>query len=200
MTTPTDAALRAAFTTANGTADNVEIDINVGAGPITLTGGELFYTGGGGNFALTVKGNGVTINQTTAGARVFHSHTNGLLTLDGMTISGGNITSTSGAGGAVLTDSGPLTITNSTVSNNTSISTGTAVDDGADTIRVGPAISGTFSATNLTMTGNTITGQGGSDNLGHIDSGTTRSPARTSRTTRAWPPPAAPMTSSTRAP
>ena len=53
VTTPTDAALRAAFTTANATADNVEIDINVGAGPIKLTAGELLYNGGGGNFALT---------------------------------------------------------------------------------------------------------------------------------------------------
>ena len=172
VTTPTDAALRAAFTTANGTADDVEIDINVGAGPINLSAGELLYNGGGGNFALTVKGNGVTINQGTVGARVFDSTSTGLLTLDGMTITGGNVSSPSGAGGAV--DAlGAITITNSTVSNNTAVSTATGGNNGADIFRVGAGTTGAFNATNLTLTSNMVTGTGASPNRGLIDTGVT---------------------------
>src|ERR1700676_58662 len=86
---PTEAGWAAAFTTANTTPDDVEIDVVGGSGvTATLTAGPLVYLGGvGGTNALTMKGGGVTINQTTVNAPVFISISSGLLTLDGMTIS-----------------------------------------------------------------------------------------------------------------
>ena len=144
VTSPTDAALRAAFTTANATADDVEIDINVGSATITLTGGELSYTGGSGsNHALTVKGNGATIDQTTVGARVLHSTSSNTnpLTLDGMTITGGN-----GTAGPAVFDTHGLVISNSTVSGNTS---------SVDIIATG---TNPTTITNSTISNNTVTG------------------------------------------
>jgi hypothetical protein len=172
-TTPVPGActLRDAFAAANGVNAPETITISV-AGPINLTQGELLYNGGGGNNALIVNGNGATVNQATGGARVFNSTTTGLLTLNAMTITGGNVSSADGAGGAV--DSiGPLTITNSTVSHNSSASTGTGLNNGADIFRTGASTTGTFNATNVTIDSNTITGTGASSNRGIVDAGTT---------------------------
>ena len=172
-TTPVPGActLRDAFAAANGVNAPQTINITV-PGPINLTQGELLYNGGGGNNALIVNGNVVPVNQATGGARVFNSTSTGLLTLNGMTITGGNVSSADGAGGAV--DSiGPLTITNSTVSHNSSASTGTGLNNGADILRSGATTTGTFNATNVTIDSNTITGTGASSNRGIVDAGTT---------------------------
>lgn len=55
---PTEAGLQAAFTTANATPDDVEIDVVGGSGvTVPLTTGPLVYFGGGGGTnALTLKG------------------------------------------------------------------------------------------------------------------------------------------------
>jgi hypothetical protein len=123
VTTATDAALRAAFTTANATNDDVVIEISVGSATIDLTGGVLAYTGGtGGTHALTIEGNGATIDQTTPGAAVVSSNSTSAIpfTLDGITITGGNTNASTTAAVRANGSPGSLTITNSTVTGNTS--------------------------------------------------------------------------------
>jgi hypothetical protein len=152
VTTPTDAALRAAFTTANATNDDVEIDISVGSATISLTGGELDYTGGvGGAHSLTVKGNGATIDQTTPSSLVIKAAPGqGLLTLDGMTISGGS-------GVRALFSTGPFTVSNSTLTGNT------VTDDVVEGNKLTTIM-------NTTVTHNTVTATGGGFCDGIIDS------------------------------
>lgn len=168
-TTPVPLActLRDAFAAANGVNAPETISITV-PGPINLSQGELLYNGGGGNNALIVNGNGVTVNQASGTARVFNSTTTGLLTLNGMTISGGNLNGANALGAAVDT-LGPLTITNSRVTGNTAVSTGVT---GSDIVRV-VAGNGTFILTNSTVDTNTDSASGTSSALGIIDSGTT---------------------------
>jgi hypothetical protein len=111
--------LRAAVTTANSTADDVEIDIAADLGTITLASALPVYTGDGANHSLTVKGNGVTI-AGASGANVFGTTVGyaGAETFDSLTINGGAIAvSTSGHS--------PITLTNSTLSGGS--------EDGIDT-------------------------------------------------------------------
>jgi hypothetical protein len=172
VTTPTE--LYSAITTANGTADDVLI--NLAPGTYALGSGPLVYTGGvGGAHTLTVEGNGATIDQQTAGAEVFHSTSaNAIsLTLDHLTIEGG---SAPASGGAVFAASG-LTITNSTVTNNSGAfdildSTGATTTLTNDTVSnnvvtatvtcEGIVDTDTTVATNSQFTANTCTGGTGS--------------------------------------
>ena len=158
VTTASDAAIRAAFTTANATNDDVVIELQVGSATIDLTGGVLTYTGGtGGAHTLTVEGNGATIDQQTAGAGVFDSTSSNAtgLTLDGLTITGGTA---SGHGGAALLNQN-LVITNSTVTGNT------GAFDIIDARNV--------TLTNDTFTNNSITATGATACDGIIDTDVT---------------------------
>jgi hypothetical protein len=161
VTNNSDAAangLRAQIIVANATADNVQIDVQAGLGTITLTTGELLYTGGvGGTHALTINGNGVTVNQTTVGARVFHSTSTGLITLNGMTISGGNLTAAPAPGAAVLTASA-LTMNNDTVRNNTATSAVVGVSNESSIIAAGSSPFFPATLSNVTVDTNTTTG------------------------------------------
>ena len=118
VTSPTDAALRSAFTTASATNDDVTIDIEVGAATIPLTAGELVYTGDGLNHALTINGNGATINQTTAGQRVLFDTSQGALTVDHATVSGGQLTDATMPVGGGIEAAGSVTLTSSIVTHN----------------------------------------------------------------------------------
>jgi hypothetical protein len=163
---PTEAGLQAAFTTANATPDDVEIDVIGGSGvTASLASGPLVYLGGvGGTHALTMKGGGVTIDQTSANAPVFISISSGLLTLDGMTITGGNLTNTLVAGAAVFSPIGPLTLTNATVRNNTDVSNGAP----ASILQAGlfgPNAT-PLTLTNVTVDSNSTTTSGGADDFG----------------------------------
>lgn len=138
----------------------MEIDINVGAATIPLNGGELQYTGGiGGAHTLTVKGNGATVNQTTVGARVFGSTSTNTspLALDGMTITGGNVTGATQ--GAAVRSSRGLTIANSTVTLNTA---------GTDIIHANNT-----TITNSTIANNTVTATGAQSCDGILDTAVT---------------------------
>jgi hypothetical protein len=150
VSSPTDTALRAAFTAANATDDDVVIAINVGTTTISLTGGALVYTGGGGagNHGLTIQGHGVTINQMTPDSRVVQDQSGGPLTIDRTTISGGRVTDPGmpGAGG-VLTN-GNLTLTNSTITSN-AVSIGVSGQSSLG--------GGVFAQGDVVMVGSTIT-------------------------------------------
>jgi hypothetical protein len=165
VSTNTDAALRAAFTTASALAGPQTICINSGVGTITLAGTELIYnavvTPG-----LTLQGNGATISGNNAsrvlnvgstltlddvtltgtntaagfGGAVFAG---GNATLIDTTITGGTVTVAGGTGGIFA--NGSLTLTNSTISNNT----------------VTDAVSGSggaFANGNVTLTNSSISG------------------------------------------
>jgi hypothetical protein len=197
---PTEAGLQAAFATANATPDDVEIDVIGGSGvTASLSLGPLVYFGGvGGTHALTMKGGGVTIDQTTVDAPVFVSISSGLLTLDGMTITGGNLTNAPIAGAAVFAPVSPLTLTNATVRNNTDVSNGApasilqaglfgggatpltltnvTVDSNSTTTSLGAADFGIAAASSVTVTNsrvtnNTDTSTAGSPAGGTIDAG-----------------------------
>jgi len=145
VTTNTDAALRAAFTTANTAASGPStICIDSGLGTITLLGGtELAYTQAT-TPGLTVLGNGITISGNNA-SRVIDNNTPGPLTLNGVTITGGNAPV---AGGGVFS-LGVVTLTNSTISGNTAATGG------------GGVAAGTVTLTNSTISGNTASAGGG---------------------------------------
>jgi hypothetical protein len=170
---PTEAGLVAAFNTANTTDDDVEIDVIGGAGvTVNLTTTPffpfpgLFYNGGGGvgGHSLTFKGGGVTVNQTLANSGVFVSAGPGSLTLDGVTITGGNYTSSVFSGAAVFTINGPLILSNATVRNNTDI---TGVGQAA-IIEAGQLFSEPVTLTNVTVDSNTATASGGAADFGIV--------------------------------
>ncbi len=144
VTTATDAALRAAFTTANGLAGPQTICIDSGLGPITLTGGVLTYNNGAnGTPALTLEGNGATINANNASGVIVISQ-NGPLTLDKVTITGGHA-----ANGGGVNANGAVTVSNSTISGNSATGNGGGIDAGPVTV------------SNSTISGNSATGNGG---------------------------------------
>ena len=171
VTTNTDAALRAAFTTANTAASGPStICIDSGLGTITLGGTELAYTQAT-SPGLTVQGNGITISGNNA-SRVIHNKTAGPLTLNGVTITGGN--NGGGNGGGVFAV-GSVTLTNSTISGNTAASGGGGVFAGGSVTLTNSTISdnhaggsgggmladGNVTLTNSTISGNTTTSGGG---------------------------------------
>jgi hypothetical protein len=168
VTTNTDAALRAAFTTASGLAGPQTICIDSGLGTITLGGTELAYSAAT-TPGLTLKGNGVTISGNHT-SRILNVGAN--FTLESTTILDGTTAASSGAvfvnGNITLTDSivsgsttsaiggvggvfanGTATLTNSTISDNTSIGDG------------GLFANGTVSLTNSTVSGNHAGSHGG---------------------------------------
>jgi len=137
VTTNTDAALRAAFTTANGLAGPQTICIDSGLGPITLGGTELVYNAAT-TPALTLQGNGVTISGANT-SRILNVAAP--LILDGVNVTDGS--SPTGFGGAVFAG-GTITMIDSTVSGNTTSSAG--------------GVGGVFAAGSATLTNSAITG------------------------------------------
>jgi hypothetical protein len=166
--------LRDAITTANTTADDVEIDVAAGLSPITLSTGLPDYTGDGGTRSLTVKGNGVTINN--AGIQAFSSSSSGTLSIDSVTISGGpgdaiTITSANGAlnlsnstltgiGNTAIDMDGKATVTNSTITGSSGVGLDTSGDvtmtdsTVSDNTSVGLEAGGTATVTGSTISGN----------------------------------------------
>jgi hypothetical protein len=126
---------------------------------ITLTTGELLI-----NKSLTINGPGasqVTVSGNNA-SRVFFIETGNTVTLDGLTVSDGNGLGAypSGSGGAGIFNGdgggifneGALTVTNSTVSGNSSDANGGGIRS---------AFSGTLTLTNCTVSDNSALGNGG---------------------------------------
>ena len=106
-------SLRAAFVAADAALGAQTICVNTTVvGPIVLTSGALTYATNPG--ALTLQGNGITISGNL-NDRVINDTAGGSLTLDHVTIKDGKV---AGNGGGVQA-SGPVTVTNSTISDNT---------------------------------------------------------------------------------
>ena len=174
VTTSSDAALRAAFTTANTAASGPStICIDSGLAPITLTGGELAYTQAT-SPGLTLLGNGITISGNNL-SRVINSNTAGPLTLNGVTITGGNTAGTFGGG---VSAGGSVTLTNSTISGNTAGTFGGGVSASGSVTLTNSTISGNHAAANVgggvsasgsvTLTNSTISGNTAANNGGGV--------------------------------
>jgi Right handed beta helix region len=138
-------SLRQAFIDASsgGVDQNNDVQIIVPApvGQINLSS-QLLYDGGAtGAQPLTLSGGGNTVHQTVAN-RVIADVSTGLLTVSGLTITGGQDN-----GGGVNT-SGSLTITNVQISGNSGVTGGVLVG-------------GSLTMTNSTISGNTSSNAGG---------------------------------------
>jgi CSLREA domain-containing protein len=137
-----------------GTADAVELPIGHYTLTIPATGPDDNSSGDLEPGTITVQsapGATVTIDGNNTNRIFFASD----LTLDGLTLTGGNASDpdplTGFNGGAIFTTSGgSLTITDSTISGNSTDSAGGGI-----------AANGPTSLTNVTISGNTTTGQGG---------------------------------------
>ena len=161
--TSTSCSLRDAFAAADAIAGPVEIDITAGLGTINLfpVAGPFTYNAAT-NPSLTVEGNGATI--TGSGNQIIDDTTSGPLTVDQVTIPG------SGGGPlGALAAAGPVTVTNSTFTSDTTDGSGGAILGGSSVTVThstftsdgagsggGGAISGAgaVTVTNSTFTGN----------------------------------------------
>ncbi len=112
---------------------------------ITLTLGQLTLTNTKGPDAITGPAAGVTISGNNA-SRVFQVDAGVTAAFSGLTISGG-----SGSGGAGLLNSGMTSLTNCTVSSNSTSGNGGGLANNG----------GTLTLTNCTLSGNSATGNGG---------------------------------------
>lgn len=156
-----DCSLRGAIARANTNPDDDTINIP-GGGLFVLTGGELIIENSG---ALIISGSGA-LNLTISAhynSRIFYVNPNANLTLNNMTLSGGNGTgaSFSGFGGAITNLQGNLTVNNSVIRDSyASISGGGISGNGAATLN------NTTIADNAALSGGGIeVGGGGSLNL-----------------------------------
>lgn len=195
--------LRAAVQQANALGENDTINFAIPAGAagctaggvctITLTGGELRIAPEFDAGTLTITNATGASNLLISGnnaSRVFYVVT-GDLTLSGVTITNGNGTGTiAGRGGAIYnaqgSSNGTLTLLNSTVSGNSSVTTGGGIynDFGTTTIVTNSTVSGNTSGTGggiyntggtLTLTNSTVSGntaQSGSGGGIYSSSGT----------------------------
>jgi hypothetical protein len=133
---------------------------------ITLTSGELDLTKN-----LTIQGPGAGQLTISGGgsSRVFEVASKTKVTLSGLTISNG---SAANGGGVNVDKGGTLTINNSTLSGNSSTYNGGAIDNGGtltlsnstlsgNTANQGGAIDNAGASANLTISGCTLSGNGG---------------------------------------
>jgi hypothetical protein len=118
VSSPTDSAIRAAFAAVNAAGDDAEIDIDVGSATIALTGPVLSYSGGvGGGHALAIHGNGATLRQGGS-ERVLESTSTGALSVDHLTVTGGQASGTQGDSTSGISARGPLSLADSLISGN----------------------------------------------------------------------------------
>jgi hypothetical protein len=146
-------SLRGAIQVANSHvgADGIEVDLPAGS-VVNLTGVLPDITE-----SVSINGPGanlVTVRRNTGGNyRIFNVNTTGVVTLSGMTISNGLISSPSG-GGVQNASGATVNITNCTVSGNSASGSGP----------IGGGLSnsgtGTMNVTNCTLSGNSATGGG----------------------------------------
>jgi hypothetical protein len=139
-------SLRQAFIDASSggvdQGDDVQIVVPASVGQINLSSQLLYDGGAGGAHTLTLSGGGNTVDQTGANNRVIADTGTGLLTVSGLTITGGQ------ADGGGIDASGSLTITNVQVSGNSGV-------------RGGLFVHGSLTMTNSTISGNTSSNAGG---------------------------------------
>jgi hypothetical protein len=149
---PGDCSLRGAISQANSSSagNTILFDATVFSTvqTITLGGSELAIANNGslaineGNSAVRITGNNLS--------RVFAVNFGATVTLNGLTITGGN-----SAGGGGISNSGTLTVTNSTISGNTTTGGGGGISN-----------AGALTVTTSTISGNSSSLGGGLDNGG----------------------------------
>src|ERR1043166_6097886 len=113
---------------------------------------------------LTIKGNGATIQRSTAGGtpafRIFYIASGARVTISGLTVTNGNVTGGSfpaDSGGGIFNDHATLTVSNCTLSGNSAGSFGGGIyNDGEAS-----GGSATLMLTNSTLSGNTASFWGG---------------------------------------
>ena len=152
--------------TAANADSTITVDPTLSGQTVNLTD-ELLYAPAGATAALIVDGNGIVIHQTTAGKRVVHTQTAGALTMDAVTLTGGNTVVADPVGSAIFTEdmTNGLTLTNCTIASNTATSnTSTA----ASVVRAGAT-----NVTNCTFSNNTSTATGAGVSDGILVTGTT---------------------------
>lgn len=143
-------SLRAAVMEANALAGNDTILLAPGTYLLSLTGGESAGTNDldiTSTITIDATGSGLTTIDAGGIDRVLHVGSGGVLTVDGVGITGGN---TSGSGGGIFNEGGIARLIDVTVFNNTAATAG------------GIANSGEFRIDNSTVSGNS---GGGIDNL-----------------------------------
>lgn len=152
------------------------------ADTITLTSGELTYLGGAGNdLTIQAPGNSRLTISGNSSSRVFNINSAANVTLDGLTITGGNASGGGGSGGGILKQgAGQLTLLNSTLNANMASNNGGGIanESGSTSIVTNSTISGnsagnngggienggTLTVNNSTITGNNATSVGGGIN------------------------------------
>jgi hypothetical protein len=151
----TEAQLRAAF------ADGAETEISL-QGDVVLTDcaeGDLDRNS---VTALTILGNGFTVEQTCAGERVMEQVGAGAITIEDLTVTGGSLAASSGGG---IDTEGALTVVDSTITGNAALGGGSG--GGLD---VGDALTVTRSTISDNQAGDTGGGIRGSDPVTITDS------------------------------
>jgi hypothetical protein len=161
-------SMRSAFasaTTANG--GTICVDATAVTSPISVTSGVLTYSGSG---ALTIDGNGATLQGNHSSGIVSDTVSGQLLKLDSLTITGGHASS----GGAIAGGGGPMTISNSDITGNVADTYGGGVSAGDVTIvnttisnnTAGNGGGGGFSVSSLHAVNSTITGNSDAVDVG----------------------------------
>lgn len=161
-------SLRDAVALASASAEPNVIELEEDATYVLddCTAGELHHTG---SQPLTIEGNGATIRQTCAGARVVETDSD--LTVNDLTITGGDLPG--GLGGGIEADTDSVTLVRSTLRGNRASTGGgvaaihvtlvesTVSDNTAGSTGGGVWADQTVTATNSTVTGNQAGTAGG---------------------------------------
>ena len=159
-----DCSLREAINAANVLAGADTILLPAGTYTLTIAGagedanatGDLDITDD-----LTINGAGqvTTIIDGNATDRVFHVLSSGTVEINGVTIQNGNVSGgfPAGLGGGIFNDGGTLTLTDSTISDNTATNAGGIFNYG-----------GTLTLNSSTVSGNTATSANTATNAGGI--------------------------------
>ncbi len=148
-----DCSLRGAITAANANAGDDTIDIGV-MGMVALTGAlpdlsSNIEIKGPGADKFTVRGNPLAVDNY----RIFHVTSGSVVSISGITISGG--LASAGSGGGIFNDGGNLTVSDSTITDNSAGEGG-----GIDTVN-NDTESQSTTITNSTISGNTSATSGG---------------------------------------
>ncbi|MDX6285080.1 MAG: hypothetical protein QOG53_565 [Frankiales bacterium] len=175
----TEAALRTAFANTSETKIDIRANINLTSCGTTATTGDVDRNA---DTNLTLDGHGFTITQKCTGAdkdRVLDATGDGSLTVQNVTVKGGNLDSGNG-GGIQFIGSGGLTIVNSVITGNKAGGAGGGVTGDGSALRItnsvisnntspGPGAAGSsdisITVINSRLIGNTGVGTLGSDGL-----------------------------------
>ncbi len=152
---PGDCSLREAILAANNNAGPDQIDLDPNQ-LFSLTLGELPITG-----SLTINANGSTIDAGSL-SRVLHiTGTGVVVVIDRVTISGGVTAGFLQPGGGILVEQAALTLTNATVTGNSTVVNASFPSNGGGIAAVGTYGGNIATLAQLTLTNTVVTGNAG---------------------------------------